>query len=149
MSGKEPNSSEFLLFVEQTVFSYWCLLHKDCQMDTTKIGWKLTNSILIPIHIPYYNFPLPPPLLHPLNVLPPSSSKTFPVICALALLLKNNTTPAKSLAFPIRPLGCRSKSVSIYFSTPKLVIREGKTPGQIQFTIMFSGTSFEAMILVR
>lgn len=91
-----------------------------------------------------YNFSaLPFELLHPLNVLPPSSSSTFPVICALACELRNNTTPAKSEGFPIRPLGWRSKSVSMYFSTPKFVIRLGKTPGQMQFTVMFWGMSCE------
>lgn len=101
---------------------------------------------------PIYNFPccsLPLLLLHPLNVLPPSNSNTFPVICALALPLKNNTTPAKSEGFPIRPDGCRSSNVSIYLSTPKLVMRLGKTPGQIQLTIIFCGTSFDAWIFVR
>lgn len=86
---------------------------------------------------------------HPESVLPPSISSTLPVMCALPMLLKKSTRPPKSLGFPIRPVGWPDTSVSMYLSRPKLVMREGKTPGQMTLTMMFLGASLEACILVR
>lgn len=54
-------------------------------------------SISTPAQKLPYNFSLLLFPLQPLNVLPPSNSITFPVICAAPALLKNRTTPAKSL----------------------------------------------------
>lgn len=100
---------------------------------------------------PTYNLlpelvPLP---LNPVRTAPPSISIALPVIWALPALLKNSTKPAKSLGLPTLPVGCVAVRESAYFSNPKLVIREGKTPGQIALHMIFFGASFEACILVR
>jgi hypothetical protein len=50
---------------------------------------------------------------HPLTRLPPSISITFPVMCADAALLRNNTSPAKSEGPPILPVGCLDSIVSL------------------------------------
>jgi len=111
---------------------------------------------MIPIQLSHnshllHNLLSPPPTFprHPVKVAPPSISTAFPVICALALLLKKSTSPPKSLGLPILPVGCPDVNASAYFSKPKFVIRLGKTPGQMTLTMIFLGASFEACILVR
>lgn len=54
------------------------------------------------------------------------------------------TNPAKSLGFPIRPVGCRESNAGMALWRPKLVMRDGKTPGQTQLTLTFSGASLDA-----
>jgi hypothetical protein len=88
---------------------------------------KICGS-LFSLKAAFYNFAVFLLALHPLLVAPPSSSITFPVICADPILLKNKITPAKSDGWPIRPVGCPAVSVSMNFSRPKLVMRLGKTP---------------------
>lgn len=85
----------------------------------------------------------------PLKFFPPSNSITFPVKCALALLLKYNTVPAKSLGLPTRPVGWPLMIVSANFPSPNAVMREGKMPGQMTFAVMCLVTSLLACILVR
>lgn len=112
---------------------------------------RLTGNTIISIHQPHlyillsaFAFALPPA-----SVCPPSNSSTFPVICALATLLKNSTNPPKSLGRPIRPVGCPLTSVSLNLLSPNAVILEGNTPGQMTLTMMFCGASLLAWILVR
>lgn len=87
--------------------------------------------------------------LHPVSVAPPSISIAFPVMCALPLLARNRHRPPKSLGLPIRPVGWPDSNMSRYLSRPKFVMRDGKTPGQMTFTMIFFGASFDAVILVR
>jgi hypothetical protein len=61
-----------------------------------------------------------------------------------ALILKSL---CKSSTFVGRELFCMR--VSMYLLRPKLVTRDGKTPGQMTLTIMSFGASFEACIFVR
>lgn len=85
----------------------------------------------------------------PLSVEPPSISKAFPVMCAAPKLEMNNTRPAKSSGLPTLPLGWPDARVSWNFSMPKAVMRLGKTPGQITFTVTCCDMSFDACILER
>jgi hypothetical protein len=87
--------------------------------------------------------------LKPVSVAPPSISSALPVICALPALARNKHSPPKSLGLPILPVGCPDSRASLYFSNPKFVIREGKTPGQMTLHMMFLGASFDAVIFVR
>lgn len=105
------------------------------------------HTQLIPIYsLLSPSLPLP---FQPDTVAPPSSVIAFPVMCALAVLLRNKTRPPKSLGLPILPVGCPALSGSAYFFNPKFVMREGKTPGQMALHMMCLGASLEACILVR
>jgi hypothetical protein len=78
------------------------------------------------------------------------SGEQIVVRCSLILSLGGALIP-KSLCESSTSVGRElfRMRVSMYLLRPKLVIRDGETPGQMTLTIMFFGASFEACIFVR
>jgi hypothetical protein len=89
-----------------------------------------------------------PPLAH---TSPPSTVIVAPLMCELALLLKNTTKPAISSGFPNLLLGFLAASVSmppVRLISP-LAILLGKNPGAIALTKICLGPSSTARFFAR
>jgi hypothetical protein len=89
-----------------------------------------------------------PPLAH---TSPPSTVIVAPLICELALLLKNTTKPAISSGFPSLLLGffaANSSAPPVKLINP-LAILLGKNPGAIALTKICLGPSSTARFFAR
>lgn len=128
-------------------------------MTYLHIGFVVRPIKCVPLtknntHSPPHNFASSfiadtiPPLAH---TSPPSTVIVAPLICELALLDKNTTSPAISSAFPSLLLGLLAAKASAppLKSSNPFAIFEGKNPGAIEFTRICLGPNSTAKFLAR